>query len=187
MIGQYLAGKKVNLRSLREEDLSRRIEWLSDEETSRFFTGTPPLKRYVVSDAERWRTSLEADITATVWAIETKYHLHIGDIDIHSVDPYYKSGKITILVGDKDYWGQGYGTDAMMTLLNHAFTDMRLLNIDLRVFAFNIRGIRCYKKCGFMESKTPSPGQMGASEPGEVYMTVSRERFLSGIKDVNAV
>lgn len=180
MVGPMLSGEKVNLRLLRDDDLERRVAWLNDAETVSLFTGVRSGKPYDLSDAARWRHNLEADTTAMIWAIETKDDRHIGDVDIHSVDRFYRSGKLTILIGAKDCWGCGCGSDALTTLLRHAFGDLRLLNIDLRVFAFNKRAIRCYQKCGFVESRVPSPGQMGASEPGEVYMTISRERFLFG-------
>lgn len=179
MVGPELSGEIVNLRSLRADDLVRRADWLNDDETVRLFTGSIPVRRYLPLDAERWRQSLEADLTAMVWAIETKSLRHIGDVDLHAVDRFYKSGKLTILIGDKSQWSNGYGTDAIKVLLNYAFTQMRMLSIDLRVFDFNKRGIRCYEKCGFQRTSVPSPGQMGASEPGEVYMTVNRERFFA--------
>ena len=55
------------------------------------------------------------------------------------------------MVGDKSYWSNGYGSDAVMTLLRFAFEEMNLNRVELGVFEFNERAIACYLKCGFVE------------------------------------
>jgi RimJ/RimL family protein N-acetyltransferase len=55
------------------------------------------------------------------------------------------------MIGEKDCWSQGYGTDAILTLLRHAFFEMNLHRVELQVYADNLRGIACYRKCGFIE------------------------------------
>ena len=54
-----------------------------------------------------------------------------------------------IVIGEKDCWGKGYGTDAMLTLCGFGFTQMNLHRIGLRVFPENQRAVTCYEKCGF--------------------------------------
>jgi len=50
---------------------------------------------------------------------------------------------------NKNYWGKGYGTDAMKVLMKFIFEDMNMNKIRLSVFSFNERAKRCYEKCGF--------------------------------------
>ena len=45
----------------------------------------------------------------------------------------------------------GYGSEAIKLLLEFAFNQLNLNRIEIRVFSFNEQGIRCYKKCGFIE------------------------------------
>ena len=176
MVGPDIFGSKVNLRPLKTDDLTRRIAWLNDPECVRFFTGCLPERAYGQEDVERWRRSLEADSSASVWAIETKYGMHIGDIDLHDIDRHMNTAKLTILIGDRAYWGRGYGTDAVKSLLTSAFADLRLQKVNLRVFGFNSRAIRCYEKCGFV--RVHDSGAHG-TYPGEIYMTASRDRFMA--------
>ena len=176
MVGPEIFGSKVNLRPLKTDDLTRRIAWLGDPECARFFTGSLPQRTYGMEDAEGWRRSLEADLTASVWAIETKDGRHIGDIDLHDIDRYQGSAKLTILIGDKDYWGRGYGTDAVKCLLASAFADLKLQRVNLRVYDFNGRAIRCYEKCGF--ERAYDTGSQGAY-PGEMHMVASKDRFMA--------
>jgi RimJ/RimL family protein N-acetyltransferase len=56
---------------------------------------------------------------------------------------------VAIGIGEQDYWGKGYGSDAMRVMLRYGFTELNLHRISLTVFEQNPRGIRSYEKCGF--------------------------------------
>ena len=176
MVGPGIFGKKVNLRSLRDDDLDRRTAWLNDPESVRFFTGSLPERTYELEDAERWRRSLEADLGASVWAIETKQDRHIGDADLHEIDRRQGTAKLTILIGDKAYWSRGYGTDAVKTLLTFAFFELELQKVRLKVYDFNARAIKCYEKCGFV--RVLDRGEQGLT-PGEMHMVACKDCFMA--------
>lgn len=53
------------------------------------------------------------------------------------------------MIGEKSYWGKGYGTDAMKAALKHCFKKLKLNKVSLTVFLKNKRAQGCYKKCGF--------------------------------------
>jgi len=55
------------------------------------------------------------------------------------------------MIGDKRFWSNGYGTDAVLTILGFAFEQMNLHRVSLGVIEYNERGYTCYKKCGFVE------------------------------------
>ncbi len=46
--------------------------------------------------------------------------------------------------------GKGIGTQAIHLLLQHAFGELKLHRIGIRVLAYNTRAIRAYEKCGFV-------------------------------------
>jgi len=176
MVGPEISGSKVSLRPLQPDDLTRRIAWLNDAECVRLFTGFPQERVYGQDDAERWRRSLESDACASVWAIETKDGMHIGDVDLHDINRDQLTAKVTILIGDKAYWDRGFGTDTMKSVLASAFYDLKLERVVLKVYEFNSRAIRCYEKCGFM--KRSDTGAQGAF-PGEIHMVADRDRFMA--------
>jgi RimJ/RimL family protein N-acetyltransferase len=57
---------------------------------------------------------------------------------------------VGIFIGDKSVWDQGYGTDVMRLLLKHGFETLNLNRIYLKVYATNLRAIRCYEKVGYV-------------------------------------
>ena len=56
-----------------------------------------------------------------------------------------------VFIGDKEYRGQGYGTEAVKLILDFGFNYLNLNNIKLDLKEFNQRALACYKKCGFKE------------------------------------
>ena len=53
------------------------------------------------------------------------------------------------MIGEKEYWDQGYGSEAMQLMLKHGFETLNLHRIWLQVYDKNVRGIRAYEKTGF--------------------------------------
>jgi RimJ/RimL family protein N-acetyltransferase len=82
-------------------------------------------------------------------AIETLDGTLIGNCGLDAKDVVSRSASLGISIGEKQCWSQGYGTDAMLTLCGFGFSQMNLHRIELTVYPFNPRAIRCYEKCGF--------------------------------------
>lgn len=59
------------------------------------------------------------------------------------------TGELAIEIGDKQYWGKGYGAEAVRALTQHWLSN-GLQRIWLKVLPSNTRAIRCYQKCGFV-------------------------------------
>jgi RimJ/RimL family protein N-acetyltransferase len=74
----------------------------------------------------------------------------VGTCAFSQLDGDNGSALYHITVGEKDAWGQGYGTEATQLMLDHAFGTLGLHRIALFVFEFNERAIRTYKRCGFV-------------------------------------
>lgn len=57
-----------------------------------------------------------------------------------------------IIIGEKRYWGKGYGSQAIKILLQKA-KRFKISKIYLEVRPTNIRAIRAYENCGFQKTK----------------------------------
>ncbi len=75
----------------------------------------------------------------------------IGNCGLRDVDRLNGSAEVAISIVDPAQWGRGLGTDAMRTLVDFGFGEMRLERIWLRVFDYNPRAIRSYEKAGFVK------------------------------------
>lgn len=73
----------------------------------------------------------------------------IGDLGISCIDTKNKHAEIGLSIGDKNYWGKGYGTEAVKAVCEFCFSKLNLNKVYLDVWEENERAIKCYLKCGF--------------------------------------
>lgn len=146
-----LEGNLVSLRAMETEDLEDVLRWVNDREVTLWLTSLRyPMAR---KDEKKWLDDAPANSFAdgVRLAIETKDGKHIGGINLHRTNPEDRKAGLGIMIGEKDHWSNGYGTDAVLILLKLAFDEMNLHRVWLQVFPENERAIACYLKCGFRE------------------------------------
>ena len=145
-------GKLVKLRAYREEDIERSVKFVNDEEVVKLlFTAIPfPTTKW---DEEKWLKSNkeDGDLTRDFAIEDLENGNYIGGCSINQCDVKNRNCTIGIMIGDKDYWGKGYGSDALKVLVKFIFEEVNMNKIKLGVFSFNTRAIECYKKVGFKE------------------------------------
>ena len=147
-----LTGSLVRLRPLDMADLDNYIAWINDPEVVEFLGGggglwTRLAESEWLEQACRKRLAY-GDVTLAIETIEGR---HIGSIGLSEPQPRDRHACLGIMIGDKQHWSRGYGTDAVRTLLRLAFDEMNLNRVWLTVDERNLRGIACYRKCGFVE------------------------------------
>lgn len=146
-----LVGKKVILRAITREDLDRLCQFQNDVEVEIASGGDPPAPHAI----DRIRASFEGDLNRSAqdamnFVIEAD-GLCIGQCGLFHVDGTARTVELGIIIGDKAYWGQGYGRDAIQLLLTYAFRYRNFRKVYLRVNGRNERAIRAYRACGFVE------------------------------------
>ena len=83
-----------------------------------------------------------------------------------------------IQIGERDYWGKGYGTDALRVLLRYAFDELNLQRVSLSVLEGNARAMRSYEKCGFRyEGRERHAWAYDGRRWDEIYMGLLREEW----------
>lgn len=144
-----LVGTRVTLRALTEADLPRLVEFKNDVEFELLGGGDPPRPRpfELVRDffAEQAK-----DKDSQTFAIEAD-GLFIGDCGIFNADRRGGTAEVGIGIGDRDYWGRGYGREALGLLVDYGFRLQNFRKLWLSVHAGNERAIRSYRAVGFVE------------------------------------
>ena len=64
----------------------------------------------------------------------------------------WQRAELTMCIGKIELQSKGYGREATMLVLDHAFTKLNLHSVMLRVISYNERAITCYEACGFQHS-----------------------------------
>ena len=144
-------GDRVRLRGVEKEDIQKFVVWLNDPEVTQHLLMYYPLTN---RQEEQWFEDLKKlEPAEQPLAIELKtdqgWRL-IGNSSYHHIDWRNRSGEIGIFIGDKDYWGQGYGREALKLLLQFGFNGLNLNRVYLQVFETNPRAIRVYEHVGFV-------------------------------------
>lgn len=143
----FLKGKKVVLRPPRKEtDLEAVTCWMNDQEVIQYISRFLPQS---FNQEEKWFDNLgsrENDITLAIETLEGKF---IGMIGLHGINWKDRFATHGIFIGDKKYWGNGYGTDAGMILFEYAFNTLNLHKIHSAAIEFNERSIKYHLGCGF--------------------------------------
>ena len=75
----------------------------------------------------------------------------IGMLDLSDVNWTAGDAWLGIGIGDPDYWGKGYGSEAIDLLLRFGFEQLNLRRVSLTVFEYNERACKSYLKLGFKE------------------------------------
>jgi len=141
-----ILGERTRLRAIEREDVPTFVRWFNDPDVRRFLDMYLPMSK---AEEEQWFEAYLKNDSSRFFGIETGEGVFIGNVGLHGIDWKNRSAVLGIVIAEKEYWGQGYGSDAVNTLLGFAFNEMNLHRIHLSVFDFNERAIHCYEKCGF--------------------------------------
>lgn len=144
-----LTGKKIDLRPITRQDAKAMFASLSDEESMRL-TGTQ--QSFTFEQVEAYCRGLETAVDRADYAILRKEDdLYVGEVVLNDIDLENRSANFRIALAGKEYFGQGYGTEATQMLLEFGFHTLNLHRIELEVYDFNPRAQHVYAKAGFVQ------------------------------------
>jgi RimJ/RimL family protein N-acetyltransferase len=174
-----LVGEICYLSPCTPEDAENWAAWFNDLEV------TIPLgdEAYTPSTLEREGEMIDEinrnlDHVFTIVDLETEQA--IGRCLLFAIDQLNRNGMLGIVIGAKEYWGRGYGQEAIRLLLDYAFNLLNLNSIMLGVLDFNERAIRCYEKVGFKQIGHRRQARIiGDRKCDAVLMDILAEEFES--------
>lgn len=147
-----VAGQKVGLGPLRREVIvPLGVKWMNDLDVTRTL-GVAAGRPLTLEAEEAWyerASKTESEVHFLVYELATTRV--IGSTTLTRIDFFNRTAVFGILIGEKDCWGKGFGTETTRLMLDYAFNVLDLHNVMLSVFSYNERGIRAYTKAGFKE------------------------------------
>ena len=148
-----LHGARVVLREKRLEDAEQDYIWRSDAELARLDATYPLTMSYdrylkIFEDQLRYPTP-----GSHHFSTDTTDGKYIGNCMYYDLDSVNLQAELGIVIGDRDYWSNSYGYDAVITLLDYMFTERKLKRVYLHTLEWNKRAQRCFEKSGFTPVK----------------------------------
>jgi len=144
---EALTGKRVYLRPFGRDDLPYIQKWSNDAELRRLIGEVAPMGR---AETEKWYGELLADKDRIWFVIVLKKDGRvIGEAGLLRMFRPWRNTDMTIIIGEKDAWGKGYGTEVGHLLLDYAFRRLRFHRISIGVVGFNKRALKFWESLGF--------------------------------------
>jgi RimJ/RimL family protein N-acetyltransferase len=142
-----LAGKLVRLVPFEPDRHAALLAaWNRDSEYGRLLDGSPA-KLFTEKQVKEWNEKEDHPFFFMIQTLaEDKI---IGLVELDGVNWTWRESFVGIGLGEREYWGQGFGTDAMTVILRYAFRQLDLRRVSLTVFEYNPRAVRSYEKAGF--------------------------------------
>lgn len=173
-----LAGDRIYLRSLTKKDINKRyLAWVNDPEVTRYLeAGRSPVSKRGLEDFYK---KISKNKNAKMFAIVTKRRdIHIGNIKLGGINWIHKFADLGIMIGEKKYWGRGYGQEACGLLLEYAFKKLNLNKVILGVHAAHEPAIKAYHKAGFqIEGRLKKMLYLDGRYVDKVIMGISRTDY----------
>lgn len=173
-------GQKVRLRAYSKTDIPLRLSYINDAEIANYLTDDIPFP-ITPHEEEMWFESISSKSDRYKFAIETiDGNQFIGGCSINDVDWKNSFATIGIFIGNKDYWGNGYGSDALNILVSFIFNQMNINKVKLITYSFNKRAIKSFEKYGFViEGVLRKEIFKGGCYYDKIAMGILREEFHS--------
>jgi RimJ/RimL family protein N-acetyltransferase len=182
MEGYYMYfGEKVLLRAHNKADMEKAARFLNDYELQKlkdkgvvFPSSNEEIEAIFLDMFSKHR---EKQYGFAIEALDSGEY--IGWCGYTDRKVVFRTAEVGIGIFNKEYWGKGYGTDALKTLIRFLFNELNLRKIMLNVYDFNERGIRCYKKIGFVEEgRLRKQIYRGGEYHDMIVMGLFREEFI---------
>ncbi|MCB0129847.1 MAG: GNAT family N-acetyltransferase, partial [Caldilineaceae bacterium] len=144
-----LQGARVRLRAMERDDLPRLCQFNNDLAVELAGGGDPPMPQSLARlEAEFDRQAGEGGRDGAGFAVEVD-GLLIGHCALFNFAETARTAELGITIGDKAYWGRGYGGEAIGLLVDYGFRHHNLHRIYLTAHRDNARAIAAYRKAGF--------------------------------------
>lgn len=153
----FIVGKRLYLRGIEKKDLSGNIfQWPNDSEVTYYMVmGAIPnsgslycSQNTLEEEYEKLRKN-QKDIVFAI--VDKKSDNMIGVAGLYDIRWIPRLADFRILIGEKDFWGKGYGTEATKLVVAYAFDKLNLNKVCLGVNIENKRAIKIYRNAGFIE------------------------------------
>lgn len=165
-----LQSENLDFVDVSENLITDYLKMINNPSVAKLLSAEP--KPFTYDDEVEWvRNALEKKL-ALFSLIERRYQKFVGNVELMDVT---ESGAEIGIALDEDFWGKGFGSEALKRIVDYAFDKLRLDEVHLVVFSHNLRAIRCYQKLGFEVYKTEqNVAEIDGVSVDDVYMKLEK-------------
>lgn len=140
---------RLYLRPLAVEDANDTYAgWLNDPEVNRYLETRH--SRQTVKSCSDFIQQCNADPASHLYGVFiSETDTHIGNAKIGFINSLYQRGQVSLFIGEKQYWGQGFSSEVVQALTQYGFEQLGLLRLEAGIYEDNLASLRVFLKCGY--------------------------------------
>jgi len=168
----FIEGKRIDLRTVEEEDVGFLQEGMNHPAVRRYAGGDVPYNRRRY-EAERFER-ISGDELVHLLVCDGEERL--GDVSLAPIDERRGWANLGYWI-HPDHRGNGYATEAVRLAVGHGFAELRLHRISATIVADNDASKRVVERLGFVHEGTKRDDAFldGEHVDREVYAVLSDE------------
>ena len=144
-----IENKRIGLKELTEDDvIEEYVTWLNDDTINKYlecrhYDHTEESTKIYIQKASK-------DSKEILMGIYYKANnKHIGNVKLGPIDLIHKHATLGLLIGDKEFWGQGIGTDSIKLATRYAIEQLDLVTITAGCYETNVGSQKAFIKAGY--------------------------------------
>lgn len=144
-----LRSNRLILRELKIDDINETyLGWLNDRNVNKYLE-TRFIPQTMRGIKKYWEEH-ESDQNSPWFAICLGEELkHIGNIKLGPINWIHRRADISLFIGDRNSWGKGYASEAILAVIDWGFSRLNLMKINAGIYESNKASVKAFLKCGF--------------------------------------
>jgi RimJ/RimL family protein N-acetyltransferase len=144
-----LESSMLILRSITTDDCKQDyLNWLQDPKVNCFLETR--WQKQTINSIYEFIVNIQKDENNYLFAIVDKStNKHIGNIKLGPINWQHGIAEISYFIGDVDFWGKGYATQAISTLTEWGFKKLKLHFVKAGFYQSNIASQKALVKSGY--------------------------------------
>lgn len=145
----FIEGKNIYLRGLTKSDIPKWFNWFNDPIiTEHMNKGVFPNSELLQEEFMNHILKSKNDLQLGIVLKEND--TLIGIVGVHKIDWIHRNGDVSVVLGEKEYWGKGIAREAIALVVRHAFTKMNLRRLTAGMSILNTGSQKCFESNEFV-------------------------------------
>jgi ribosomal-protein-alanine N-acetyltransferase len=145
----FVESSRLYFRALQALDAEGNyLRWMNDSEVTKYLESR--FRPQSIQSLQAFIQQMSSSADNVFCAIVQKHdHRHIGNIKLGPIDWIHRRAEVGLLIGEKDCWGKGYGTEAYRMMAEHAFLTLNLHKVTAGAYEDNRASSKALIRAGF--------------------------------------
>ena len=144
---KFIEGENIALQPINLDHSSTYCKWQNDAIVRKYLRIEFPLTIEEIKKYLEPVTGVKKEVLFEIYHKTNEQE--IGFIGLANINWLNRNAKLFYSIGEKEYWGQNFATEATKLIVEYGFNELNLHKIYARVFLPNKASHRVLEKAGF--------------------------------------